>query len=169
MAPLLSASGGEYAPVEDGLVRRIAGREQVLACTDPDGTGAVRGLAAHPGGTVFVAAQNGLFVVADGVDVLDPVTLREGAPPGAPVGVAVADEGRLWLLTESAFGCIDARQGFGRTFGPDAGLPAGPYLGMRSGNSGELWILTGAGLFVCEISWENWTLGGVFLMKTPTQ
>ena len=62
----------------------------------------------------------------------------QGAPRGAPVGLVLEDEHRLWLATEAEFGCVDLRQFFGRTFASSDGLPPPPYRSLRRGATGEL-------------------------------
>lgn len=126
-------------PLADGLVLELVAGDVVavtpagrrpLARSAP--TGACRAFTRHPHGTVFVACERGLFVCDRDHLVLDGADLRDGVPPGAPVGVHCDAAGRVWLCTERAFGVVDARFGFGRTFGAADGVPPGPYLGVTA-------------------------------------
>ena len=140
----------EYSAHEEGVRRRIADEEIALDSTTPDGTGAVHALGVHVAGTVFVAAENGLFRTSDDVDHLDPVEFYEGVPAGVPVGVVPRGETRVWVATRSEFGCIDSRQFFGRTFSEEDGVPAGPYLGLVDDQMGGLLLQTQHGTFRYE-------------------
>ena len=128
----------EYRLEGSRVVRSSGARSETLSCTLEGGTGEVRALARAPGGNVWVAGEHGLFVGHDELEHLDPVPLWQGAPRGAPVGVVLEDEHRLWLATEGEFGCVDLRQFFGRTFTSSDGLPPPPYRSLRRGATGEL-------------------------------
>ncbi|MEM7198701.1 MAG: hypothetical protein AAF628_00430 [Planctomycetota bacterium] len=136
--------GGRLVAV-GSQVTRIQGERRVeLGCTEPGGPGAIRALAPHPDGTTYIAAQRGLFAVSPEVDVLDAVDLRDGVPPGAPVGAHVDGRGKLWLLTDGAFGCVDTDFYFGRTFGVADGVGPGPYRALRLGRDGALELRDGS-------------------------
>ncbi len=144
-------------PLADGLVLELVAGEVVavtpagrrpLARSAP--TGACRAFTRHPHGTVFVACERGLFVCDRDHLVLDGADLADGVPPGAPVGVHCDAAGRVWLCTERAFGVVDARFGFGRTFGAADGVPPGPYLGVTAtagASNAKLVLQTATGAF----------------------
>ncbi|MHC5065192.1 MAG: hypothetical protein ACYTG5_14590 [Planctomycetota bacterium] len=136
-------SGSILRAEDDRLLRIREGQETELACVPEEGTGNIRGLARHPSGTVFIAAENGLFITHPEVDKLDAVLYRDGVPAGPAIGVHVDRWDRLWLATERAFGPVHCSQFFGRSFGPDDGLPAPPFTGFAAAKDGTL-ILSNA-------------------------
>jgi hypothetical protein len=131
----------------DRLVRRRNGAESVLACTSPEGTGAIRDLALDPSGLVFVAAGRGLFVVSAEVDALDPVKLADGAPEGLPRSVFVDARRRLWIATEREIGVVDPSFGWGRAMSVEDGLPGGPPYRLVGDSDGSLLVETASGVF----------------------
>ena len=133
--------------LDEALWRVTASERARVPCTQPAGTGAVQALAKATGGTVFVAAANGWFVLDAEHPVLDPMDLRDGVPPGAPRGLAVDAAGRLWVATEDAFGVLDPRFGFGRTFTAEDGVPAAPYRGLSLDGDGRVLLRTRDGAF----------------------
>ena len=137
-----SPAGVEYS-IHDGFLERSGVR---LDCTTEQGTGVARSLGVHLGGTVFVAAAEGLFRVSDEVMHTDFVKPSDGAPPGSPLGVVPRGLNRLWIATRDSFACLDSRQFFGRTFDASDGVPPGPYLGLTRGLGGLL-LETEAGVF----------------------
>ncbi|MBX3463829.1 MAG: hypothetical protein KF830_11725 [Planctomycetes bacterium] len=118
-----------------------------VGCTAADGSGAVHALARHAHGTVFVAATRGWFALDAEHAVLDRMELRDGVPPGSPRGVGVDRAGRLWLCTDEAFGVVDPRFGFGRTFGAADGLPAAPFRGLELDAEGRVLLVARDGTF----------------------
>jgi hypothetical protein len=129
---------------EARVVRRSRGVETELRCLEGRETGAIAALARHPHGTVWVAAERGLFVAADGCDVLDRVDLEGGEPPGTPVGVACADPERVWLLTSEALCAVETRQLFWSVVESE-GLPPPPYSALDVKRDGALEIVHAAG------------------------
>jgi len=117
----------------DVLERTRSGEKSELDTLEPEGTGTLYELAADPAGLVFVAAENGLFVLSPEVDVLDRVEVLDGAPPGSPTSVFVDEERRVWYASETAFGCIDPSFYHGRTI-PVPG--PGPYRIVGNGRYG---------------------------------
>lgn len=101
----------------------------------------------HPEGTVFVACEQGIFVLDHDHLVLDQADLRDGIPVGRPVGVHADAAGRVWLCTDEEFSVIDTRFGFARTFGPADGVPPPPYRSLRGDGSGRVLLRTAAGTF----------------------
>jgi hypothetical protein len=98
-------------------------------------------------GTVFVAADQGLFVLDAEHPVLDPMDLRDGVPPGVPRCLLVDAEDRLWLCTDEAFGVVDLRFGFGRTFGAADDLPAAPFTRLGRDPEGRILLAARDGTF----------------------
>lgn len=142
---LTTPTGSRYEATPEGIVRHEDGGPKLLeSLVDFE---RVNGLAAHPGGTVLIATDAGLLVTSDEVDVVDRGPSGDGSPREEWLGVGVKDASRIWFLTESKFGCIDARQGFARTIELDC--EASPcsrrYEGMRVGAGGEVWVLTDGG------------------------
>lgn len=135
--------------VADGtrLLRRRAGRETELACTDRGGTGQIRDLALDPAGAVFIAAERGLFVVSPEVDALELVLPWDGAPKGSPRSVFVDRERRVWIATDEELGAIDPCFGWGRTLSRDDGLPGGPPYRLAGAQSDALVVETAHGTF----------------------
>ena len=143
---LVERPGSELRAAGDHLVRRRGGSDVALACTDPLGTGAIRGLALDPGGLVFVAAERGLFVVSADVGALDPVKLADGAPRGLPTSAFVDARRRLWIATEDEIGVVDPSFGWGRTMRRDDGLPGGPPYRLAADPRGGLLVESAAGV-----------------------
>jgi hypothetical protein len=138
---------GHWLAVRDGrLLLTRNGVEAEMPCTLRDGPGTVRELTRHPCGTVFVAADNGLFLTDAEHDVLDPPPARDGMPPGQPIGIHADDRGRLWLATTTSFGVVDPRLFFGRTFGRADGLPEPPFTGLAAAGD-RLLLRTAHGIF----------------------
>ncbi|MEM8710564.1 MAG: hypothetical protein AAGG01_06400 [Planctomycetota bacterium] len=136
--------GGAVVQLVDGRAVRVRGVETIeLRCTEEEGTGIVRDLAADPAGLTFLAAERGLFVLGPRVDHLDPIWRRQGAPEGRPTSVHVDERRRVWLATEDAVGVLEPSFGWGRTLGSDDGLhlappfrvvPAGDELRIEGSN-----------------------------------
>ncbi len=139
---VLERDGSELVARGNRLTRLRDGRELELACTDVRGTGSIRDLALDPAGLVFVAAENGLFVVSPDVDALDRVWLWDGAPRGSPRSVFVDAQRRLWFATDQEIGAIDPTSGWGRTLTRAAGLPGGPPFRLAGEREGSLLVET---------------------------
>ena len=107
------------------LVRIEGSTTTTLECTDPEGTGTIHDVARGPFGTVYVAAQRGLFSVADSVRHLTPLPRQLGAPKGTPLALHVDRRGTIWLGTDEAFGCVEPVHLFGQTISTSAGSLAG--------------------------------------------
>ncbi len=103
--------------------------------------GEVRALARDPGGPIFIAAANGLYVTSRDVNTIDRVELGDGAPRGSPVGVHIDRQRRLWLLTEKSFGPVDPAYFWGRTVDGVKSLPTRPFRELRVKTDGALAIL----------------------------
>lgn len=88
---------------------------QVIGCTEPGGTGEIRYLARGPYGTIYLAAENGLFSLTNYVSHTTPLPLLEGAPKGEPTRVEVDANGTIWLWTKAGFGCVEPVHLFGHT------------------------------------------------------
>ena len=133
---------------EGRLFRSIRGIEHELLSVFGKPTGRILSLCAHPMGTVFVAAEQGLFATAQGFDVLDPLDLRDGVPKGRPVGLVLDRKNRLWLATEAGgFACIDTRFFYGRSFSAQDGLPKAPFSGLALGTSSALLLKNEDGIW----------------------
>ena len=137
-----SPKGVEYSIREGRLFRDGT----PLGSASEEGTGAVHSLGVHLGGTVFVAAEHGLFRVSDEVAHTDLVKLHDGGPTGVPIGALPRGLNRVWFATLDSFGCLDSRQFFGRTFRESDGLPPGPYLGLAEDETGALLLETTSGV-----------------------
>lgn len=108
---------------------------QPATCTDPGGLGRVYAIERTGFGQCVVGAERGLFVLDERHPWADRVTVRDGMPAGAVVGLASMGDGRLFVCTDLEFACVDLRHGFGFPFGEAEGLPAGPYRGLaRAGD-----------------------------------
>lgn len=149
--PLLALeerTGTRLAAEGERLVRRGPGAGAgglELRCTLPGGTGRILQLAPDPAGPVLVVAERGLFVTDAEVDVLDPLELGPGAPPGAIRAVHVDAGRRVWVATESAVGACDPFFFWGRTLAAQAAPPApGPY-DLRGAADGSLLVATSGG------------------------
>ncbi len=138
-------SGATLEARVDGLHRRRRGVESTVGCTSPEGPGAILDLAADPAGLTFVVAENGLFVLAADVDVMDPVVLGEGAPRGRPTSVHVDAQRRLWIATNEAFGPVDPSFFWGRTLGEADGLTGGGPYRVKGAAEGVLLVETSTG------------------------
>lgn len=101
-------------------------------------TGPVHALARDPHGGTFVAAEHGLFLAHPSVDTIDRLDLKEGVPPGAPVGIVLDRDRRLWVATRTHFGVLHTGFFYGRTHTKADGLPDGPYTGLRAHQGGGL-------------------------------
>lgn len=145
--PELGPGGFRYAIRDGALCRAREGEPQPMPCVQPEGTGGARAFVHHPAGTTWLAAERGLFCTSPEVDVLDRLELADGAPEGALVGIARTSGARFWLATSDAFGCVEARQYFGRRFGPQDGLPPGPYTALAAAADGTLLLATDDGIF----------------------
>lgn len=162
-SPFQALQSGEYPPApvlqveeragsilraeDDRLVRIRDGNESQLAGVSEDGTGIIRSLARHASGTVFIAAEKGLFICHPDVDRLDAVLYRDGVPPGSPIGVHVDRWDRLWLATENGFGPVHCSQFFGRSFQAEDGLPAGPFTGFAVAADGSMILSSARGSY----------------------
>ena len=129
------------------LVRVRGARTVTLGCTDPRGTGRIAAIARHPYGSVFVAAEHGVYLTDAEHDVLDAPNVRDGFPPGAPLGLHVDARGRLWLATDAAFGVVDTRQFFGRTFTAADGLPPPPFTAFAATEDGRFLLRCASGVY----------------------
>jgi hypothetical protein len=162
------SNGATLRASATGLLRTLRGVQTIIGCTSPEGAGAILDLAADHAGLTFVVAENGLFVLAPDVDVMDPVVLGEGAPVGHPTSVHVDQERRLWIATDQAFGVVDPSFFWGRTIGAADGLPGHAPYRVRSGGEGVLQVETSEGEFSYhpdqgappEIRGEPWVFEG---------
>ncbi|MBL8730491.1 MAG: hypothetical protein JNM25_18885 [Planctomycetes bacterium] len=146
--PVLVLSAEVRLALTAGQLRLVtAGAQRPVGCTVAGGAGTVHAMAQNRFGTVFVAAENGLFVLDAAHPVLDPMDLRDGVPPGTPQSLLVDDRDRLWLCTDQAFGVVDARFGFGRTFAETDGLPAAPFARIASDGAGRILLAARDGTF----------------------
>lgn len=124
----LREPSGAVLVLENGELFRRRGKTRIeLACVEPEGTGRVSDIALDPSGLVFVAADNGLFVLGPWVDALDRVELLEGAPLGTPTSVHVDAQRRVWLATDEEVGVIDPSFYWGRTLEEELLPGDGPY------------------------------------------
>lgn len=140
--------GGSVLEVRDGaVVRRRGARAVTLGCTDPRGPGRVAALALHAYGGVFVAAEHGVYLTDEEHDVLDAPNVRDGFPPGTPLGLHIDARGRLWLATDTSFGVVDTRQLFGRTFTAADGLPPPPFTAFAITSDGRFLLRCAAGVY----------------------
>jgi hypothetical protein len=140
---IVERPGSELVARGSRLVRRRAGVELELACTDPAGTGEIHDMSRDPAGLVFVAAERGLFVLDADVDALDAVRLREGAPSGTPTSVFVDARRRVWIATDKELGAIDPSFYWGRTITREDGLPATLPYRVSGDSSGGLLVEAG--------------------------
>lgn len=147
-APLELARGLSLELVDGAVIAIADGKRTRLPGTAP--TGAARAITVHPEGTVFVACERGLYVLDRDHLVLDHADLRDGIPPGEPIAVHADTAGRVWLCTAQAFGVVDARFGFARTFGATDGVPPPPYRGLRGDAAGRLLLTTATGTFAYQ-------------------
>lgn len=132
----------------NGTLRlRTAAGVREVGCTREDGAGTVHAVARSRLGTVFVAAEQGLFVLDAEHPVLDPMDLRDGVPPGTPRGLCIDASDRLWLCTDRAFGVVDIRFGFGRTFAVADGVPAAPFTAVALDATGRVLLAARDGTF----------------------
>ena len=103
------------------------GRPVPTATGEP--TGAIHCLERDPAGATYVGAAEGLFIIGDDASMLERVTLPEGAPPGAPRELRIDAQRRLWIRTDTAFGCVDLLRERATTladadgYRPDTGPP----------------------------------------------
>jgi hypothetical protein len=147
MAEVVTADRARWR-IESGRLWCWRGAERTeVGCSAAAGPGTVRAIALHPHGTVFVAAERGLFVCDSQHAVLDGADLCDGVPTGSLLGVHVDGRGRVWLCSAEAFGVVDARFGFGRTFGIADGLPPPPYRAVAAGADGGIVLHTADGAF----------------------
>ncbi|MEC8252864.1 MAG: hypothetical protein VX044_06590, partial [Planctomycetota bacterium] len=130
------ALGDVVVSVRDGALWVAGGARldgatpRPAACTAPSGTGRVYVVTSTGLGQCVVGAEHGLFVLDEDHPWADPVTVRDGMPSGAVRGLASMGDGRLFVCTESHFGCVDLRHRFGFVFGVEQGLPPAPYAGL---------------------------------------
>ncbi len=103
------------------LTRIKAGQSQVIACTDPEGSGSIHAVARSPWGTIYVAADRGLYSLSDEVVHTTPLPLQGDAPPGKPLCLHIVADS-LYLGTDQAFGSVDPVHLVGFTL-----LRDGPY------------------------------------------
>ncbi|MCR9244417.1 MAG: hypothetical protein NXI31_05255 [bacterium] len=137
----------------DGDLRRTdPGGNAALPRTSP--TGRVHAITRHPDGAVFAACDQGLFVCDADHLVLDLADLRDGVPPGPLRGVVADPRGRLWVCTPDAFGVIEPRFGYGRTFAAGGSgaadglsLPPPPYRAVRRDAIGRILLQNERGWF----------------------
>lgn len=136
---------GAQFVVQDGevLERRPDGEARSLRCTNPEGSGAIRALAASPDGILAVAAERGLFLAAPGLGSLDRIGFARDLPPPPYVDVCFSGD-RLWVASAAGLGCVSLRWQLARTV-PAAWLPPGPIASLGRGASGELLLQTGGG------------------------
>lgn len=134
---------GDAAP---GLFVVRDGERRDVACTLPDGAGAVHAIARTSFAQFVVGADAGLLVLDPQHPVADPLEVRDGLPRGAVLGVACDRRGRVWLCTREHFAVVDARFAYGRTFVPADGVPAPPYRGL-SRQDGRIVLHTDRGAF----------------------
>ena len=142
---------GVSIELRDGAVVMLGGNQpRELPCTAAAGAGSVAEFARHPLGTVVAAAEHGLFVLDLGHLVLDAPDLRDGVPRGTPRSVHADAMGRLWMCTDTDFGVVDIRFGFGRTFTAADGLPAPPFRRVADGGGGRILLETATGVFAYQ-------------------
>lgn len=96
-----------YEHTLETLTRVTGDQHEVIECTDPGGTGVIHQLGRSSLGTIYIAAERGLFSLSDGVQHTTPFPLGEGAPEGEPKSLVVDAAGTIWLATDRAFGCVD--------------------------------------------------------------
>lgn len=133
-------TGSELSIREGRLYRRKHGEVREVRGLAADPPGELRALAADPAGLTFVAAEHGLFVLAPDVDVLDRVSLVEGAPRGPPTSVVVDERRRVWIASASGIGSVEPSHFWGRTLPFEA---PGPYS-IAEAPSGGLLVRAGA-------------------------
>lgn len=121
--------------------------------------GVVWDLAPDPSGLTYVAADEGVFVVAPGLSALERVPFRDGAPAGRPRAVAMDGSRHLWVATESAVGVLDPNFGWGRCLS-EGDLPGDGPFGLRL-EGGILEILGSGGSKRIEV-------GGDLLAQDPS-
>jgi hypothetical protein len=139
-----------YAIASNGAVVRLDGEALVpLRALPGREPGRARALASDAAGTLYVAAAGGVFIAAPDCDVLDRVDFDGAAPRGEPVGVAVADSERLWLLTSTQLYAVETRQFLCSEL--DVGLPAPPYSALIERGSGRFEIAHAGGAHVVEL------------------
>jgi hypothetical protein len=149
--PLLVLSADVRLVLTSGELRLVTATEKrAVGCTRADGPGEVHAMAQSAFGTVFVAADHGLFVLDAAHPVLDPMDLRDGVPPGVPRSLLFDERGRLWLCTDEAFGVVDPRFGFGRTFGAADGVPAAPFTRLGQDAEGRILLAARDGTFAYQ-------------------
>ncbi|MEM7311179.1 MAG: hypothetical protein AAF682_31215 [Planctomycetota bacterium] len=125
---VLKPIGGPPLRLADGrLVRLVEGEPHELECTTTEGPGEVYDAALDPAGLIFVAAENGLFVIDGRAEALDPIQVEDGAPAGLARSLHVDAQRRLWIATDEAVGVLDPSFYWGRTLGADELPGAGPY------------------------------------------
>lgn len=147
LLPAAAAQRGAAARVhyglDEGVLVRIEGGERsVPGCTDAAGPGRVHGAARSPHGTLYVAAERGLYALSDDTEYLTPLALGEGAPGGEPVGVAVDGRGVVWLATTEGFGAVDPVHLVGSV------VHAGPCSSLRRLKDGRLRVETADGVLL---------------------
>ncbi len=131
-------------------MRVEGGRASELRSLPGREPGRAHALVRDAAGTVYVAAQGGLFMAADDCDVLDRVDFDGGTPPpGEPVGVAVADSERIWLLTSSALYAVETRQFLWSEL--DVELPAPPYSALTARADGRIEVAHSGGAHVVAL------------------
>lgn len=144
----VAEAGGTTLRIEGARVLRRRGDTEIeLRCTLAGGIGEPLALARHPLGGTYVLGARGLFLTDAEHDWLDPVDLRDGAPQGAPRGMHVGVDGRIWLATETEFGVLEPRWWFGRTFTAADGLPPAPFHALAADAEGALLLLARDGWF----------------------
>jgi hypothetical protein len=143
----LQTAKSEYRIEQSARVVRVSrGKTTELHCLVGRETGRIAALVRHPTGTTFVAAQNGLFLASDDYDVLDRIDFNAGPPPGTPLGIANADDQRLFLLTSEALCAVEVRQFLWSALAQDSGLPPAPYSRLVVLNDGSFDIHHAAGV-----------------------
>ena len=122
------------------LTRVTGNGREVIECTEPEGTGLIHGLGRGPFGTVYIAAERGLFSLSDDARYTTPFPRGEGAPKGEPRSLVVDERGTIWLATDQEFGCVDPVYRTGRVH-----FAGGPFSDVQLLEDGGLQIQSDSG------------------------
>ncbi|GMU92109.1 MAG: hypothetical protein AMXMBFR4_11670 [Candidatus Hydrogenedentota bacterium] len=136
-----------YVATDEGLYRASNGQSlPVVGLSDKLGKDKrVYGVAVSPDGTVAVAAEAGLFMMAPGKDWTAEFPYSETGRSWAPRGVrAVAYDksGRLWFASPQGLGCFD---GTWKLYTGAEGLPYNQFTSIACDSAGNVWLGTTKG------------------------